>query len=252
MRILVTFALPEEFASWRKDGGFSPAANDGGGETFCRRESDTELMVLLTGAGSANAAPLVRAALDARPFDLVISSGLAGGLRPEHRPGALLAARLVRRLENGSELPAAGEWFDLALRMGARPAVFVSSAGLAASAAEKRALGAGADAVDMESFALLAEAASRRTPGIAIRAVSDPVEFDLPLDFNRVIDPRGRVRAGPLAAALAARPAAIPGLWRLARDSRRAAAVLAHFLERYVNAAARMGRGEEAGVSAGT
>lgn len=247
---MVTFALPEEFASWRKRSGFRLARN-GGGRIFRRLPADTEVAVLLTGAGAANAARQTRAALEAEPYDLVISSGFAGGLRPEHRPRAILVARSVRRHEDGAQLPVAGEWLERARRLGARAAVFVTANRVAVTAEEKRGLGAAADAVEMESFAVVAEAAARGIAAMAIRAVNDPVEWDLPVDFNRVFDGGGNWRAAKLAAELARRPTAIPGLWRLARESRRAAGELGEFLELYVSAAAAVGRGEEAGITAG-
>ncbi len=43
-----------------------------------------------------------------------------------------------------------------------------------------------ADAVEMESFAVLSRARANGVPGIAIRAVSDTVDEDLPLGMNEV------------------------------------------------------------------
>lgn len=92
----------------------------------------------------------------------------------------------------------------------------------------------------MESFAVLEAATSRGVPATVIRAVSDPVEGELPFDFNRAFDSDGRVRPAAIARQLARRPAAIGGLLRLAKDSRRAAENLGEFLERYTRAAAEI------------
>jgi adenosylhomocysteine nucleosidase len=250
MRILVTFALGEEFGGWRRQGGFRAS----GGEE-CRahrkRKEGLEVVALETGVGPENARRAVAAALEAEAFDLVISSGLAGGLRPEHRPGTVLTARAVRRLEDGRELAPAAEWAERAEELGARAATFVTAASVAGTAEEKRRLGAAADAVEMETFAVVEEATRRGIAAAAIRVVGDPVEQELPLDFSRVFDERGKLRAVPLAGALVRRPAAIAGLARLARESRRASAVLGEFLERYVNAAAVAGRGEPVGSQTG-
>ncbi len=239
MRVLVTFALTEEFAPWRKLGGFQSVGREGA-EAYSKRRGDIELVALVTGAGPENAAREAARALGEERYDLVISSGVAGGLRPEHRPGAVLAARRVRRLADGRELQPAAEWTERAVEQGAREAVFVTAAHVAGTAGEKRRLGETADAIEMESFAVLEAAAARGVPAAAIRAVSDPVEAELPLDFNRVFDARGRVRGVALAGALARRPAALAGLVRLGRETRRAAAILAEFLERYTRSAAEV------------
>jgi adenosylhomocysteine nucleosidase len=239
VRVLVTFALAQEFAPWRKQGGFRPVALPAA-EAYRRQSGDVEVMALVTGAGPENAAREAARALGDGRYDLVISSGVAGGLRPEHRPGVVLAARRVRRLTDGRELVPAAEWTERAVEQGAREAVFVTAPHVAGTAGEKRRLGEMADVIEMESFAVLETAAARGVPAAAIRAVSDPVEAELPLDFNRVFDVRGRVRGAALAAALARKPAALVGLVRLGRETRRAAAILADFLERYTRTAAQV------------
>jgi adenosylhomocysteine nucleosidase len=231
VRVLVTFALAEEFAPWRKQGGYRPVRL-AAAEAYRARSGDIELMALVTGAGPENAAREAARALGDGRYDLVISSGVAGGLRPEHRPGTVLAARRVRRLADGRELVPAAEWTE-------RAVVFVTADHVAGTASEKRRLGETADAIEMESFAVLDAAARHGVPAAAIRAVSDPVEAELPLDFNRVFDGRGRVRGVALAGALARKPGALAGLVRLGRDTRRAAAILADFLERYTRTAAQ-------------
>jgi adenosylhomocysteine nucleosidase len=239
VRVLVTFALAQEFAPWRKQGGFRPVALPAA-EAYRRQSGDIEVMALVTGAGPENAAREAARALGDGRYDLVISSGVAGGLRPEHRPGVVLAARRVRRLTDGRELVPAAEWTERAVEQGAREAVFVTAPHVAGTAGEKLRLGEMADVIEMESFAVLETAAARGVPAAAIRAVSDPVEAELPLDFNRVFDVRGRVRGAALAAALARKPAALAGLVRLGRETRRAAAILADFLERYTRTAVQV------------
>lgn len=211
------------------------------------REGNIEVSTLLTSVGPANAARAVGCALEQAEFDLVISSGLAGGLRPEFRPGDVLVGRSVRRPDDGREFVAPAEWLDRAKKLGAREAVFVTAPRVAGTMEEKRELGMHGDAVEMESFAVIEQANGRGVPAMAIRAVSDPLEAALPIDFNRVFDVGGRLRPERLAREVFRRPAAGPGLIRLARDSRRASAALAQFLVRYVDAAAqsRVGAGTE-------
>lgn len=234
MRFLVTFALGEEFAPWRSQGGFNSDGDAGGRQAYRRREGDIEILVLLTSLGPENAARSVGRVLKESTFDMVISSGLAGGLRPGYQPGSILVGRAVRRLGDGLEIALPMKWVGRARDLGAEEAVFVTSSRVVGTSEEKRGLGAQADAVEMESFAVIEQANARGVPAAVIRAVSDPVEVGLSIDFNRIFDASGRVRAMPLAAQILRRPAAIAGLVRLARQSRSASIALAAFLDRFV------------------
>jgi adenosylhomocysteine nucleosidase len=239
MRALVTFAVEPEFGAWRRSGfRRRPHAR----LSLYERASDAgELLILLTGAGEANARRAARAALDEFRPGVCISSGLAGGLRDAHRPGSLLVARAVIRLEDGAEVSPDPELAALAQSCGAGEAVFVTAPHEICSAEEKRRLGEAADAVEMESYGVLAEAAARGIPAAAVRAVCDPVEMNLPSGFTSAFDEQGRVRKGALAKQLLARPENWAALVALDRESSRAAPSLAAFLERFVAAAAARG-----------
>jgi adenosylhomocysteine nucleosidase len=88
--------------------------------------------------------------------------------------------------------------------------------------------------VDMESVYVLAAAWQHGARAIAIRAVSDAADSDLPLDFNRVFSERGGVSVPKVVGQLVRRPGRLPGLLRLANDSERAASALAQFLDAYL------------------
>ncbi|HVB35159.1 MAG TPA: hypothetical protein VNJ52_12415 [Patescibacteria group bacterium] len=247
----MTFALGVEFAPWRRRAGFEPDGGTGARQAYRMRQGDIEVSAVLTSVGAENAARVVAQVMKENRFDLVISSGLAGGLRDAYRPGHVLVGRSVRRLEDGRELVLPAKWVEQAKNLGAQEAVFVTSARVAGTSREKRSLGTEADAVEMESFAVVEQAAAGGVPGVVIRVISDPVEAELPVDFNRVFDARGRVRPARLAGELLRRPATAAGLVRMARESRGASAILAEFLDRYVNAAARNGDGGETGNALG-
>jgi adenosylhomocysteine nucleosidase len=85
----------------------------------------------------------------------------------------------------------------------------------------------------MESYTILAEAARYGVPSVAIRAISDTVEFDMPYDFERACDARGQVRVGNIVMQVLRRPSGLPSLLTLARDSRLAARQLANFLDAF-------------------
>jgi hypothetical protein len=114
--------------------------------------------------------------------------------------------------------------------------MFRTSESLLRTAGEKQALGLEADAVEMESYAVLAEAAQWGVPGVAIRAISDGAGEDLPYDFDRARDPDGRIRLLGVLAEIARRPHRLPALLRLSRQCRHAAAFLTQFLDLLIGA----------------
>jgi nucleoside phosphorylase len=233
MKILITFAVGTEFAAWRRRHGFRQIARQPF-PLFAADVGGCAVRVLLTGIGTAAATPAMRWAL-ASATDLCISSGFVGALRPEFAVGDVLAGRVVRRAER--ELAVAGdrELLAAACESGARQVDrFLTAERLIVSAMDKTSLSGDADAVEMESFVILAEATRHGVRAVTVRAVSDVAAASLPYDFARFCDARGRLRWGALMGELFARPQGIPGLMRLSRDCRIAARHLADFLDEYL------------------
>jgi adenosylhomocysteine nucleosidase len=106
-----------------------------------------------------------------------------------------------------------------------------SSETLVARAEQKRQLGSQAEAVEMESYTILAEAARCGVPAVAIRAVSDRVDFDMPYDFERARNAQGEIRVMGIVSQVLRRPSGLPALLKLAQDSNFAARRLADFLD---------------------
>lgn len=244
MKVLVTFAVSEEFGPWQARHRFAPLRPED--RTLHQaRVGEAEVTALLTGIGPRTAglstAILLSGAERERAFDLCISTGLAGALQPESAPGDILAARAIISGANGSERSNGGtllahpRCLQFAGECGARIVErFLTSDHLILTAREKSRLAATADAVEMESFEVLNEAMARGIPGIAIRAVGDSADEDLPLDFNQAVTPEGQISRGRIITALLKRPTALPGLLRFARQSRDAAIALADYLDCYV------------------
>jgi len=231
MNILVTFAVPAEFAPWRRRRIFRrlPHRRD----HFQAECGNARIHVIVTGMGHNRALEAVRHVLPARP-DLCISSGLAGALRGEYGVGQILAARVVGEVGEPVAVASHPELFSSALECGARRAErFATSPALVRRSEQKRALSAQADAVEMEGYPILAEAARFGVPGIAIRAISDTVDSDLPYDFVDACDVHGQFRIFRLISQVLRRPSGLPGLLSLARDCRLAARQLAEFLDLY-------------------
>jgi adenosylhomocysteine nucleosidase len=85
----------------------------------------------------------------------------------------------------------------------------------------------------MESYTILAEAARCGIPAVAIRAISDTADFDMPYNFEDALDSQGQIRMMGIASQVLRRPSALPALLKLGRDSRFAARRLADFLDAF-------------------
>lgn len=243
MRILVTFALENEFSSWSSLRKFKRSKWDAS-ESYVTQIGDAEVSVVITGAGPR------QATLEASRFvldwpdavEFCISSGLAGALRPEYPVGEVLVARSVmaEKAPEGAQervVESSPALVSFAGECGAKLVDrFFSSERVVFRAEEKLQLGKSADAVEMESFAILSRMRAEGIPGVAIRAVSDTADQDLPLDMNDVFTAQGEVSIPRVLGQLALRPTKLPELVKLGKNSKRATESLASFLDRYIMA----------------
>jgi adenosylhomocysteine nucleosidase len=231
MLVAVTFAMRAEFASWRRLRSFRQCVN-GPVPTYGTRVGDVPVRVLLTGVGQRAAIAAAEAMFQDRP-DVCIASGLAGGLHEGLQVAEIIASGSVRG-DDGRSVESDPRLFALALRGGASSVRMYSSPTVVVRAAEKRRMREVADAVDMESAAILGESSRLGIPCIAIRAISDLSTVELPLDLNQTLTEQGQFSPVRTMAALARRPQAVPQLVRLGLDARRAAMALTAFLDRYI------------------
>lgn len=246
MKILVTFALESEFAPWRAMHDFRAGALDAA-DMYCAQIGDAEVEVVLTGVGSRQAALTASNMFHGgeESINFCISAGLAGALRPEYEIGRVLAAQSViseipRSGSEGNSVVSSGALVSFASEYGATLVDrFYSSDHPVASAKEKRALESRAAAVEMESFEILLAARSAGVPAVAIRAVSDAVDEDLPIDMSNIFNNEGRVSVPRVLGEVARHPQSIPGLVKLGQNAKRAAESLARFLDGYIPGVAR-------------
>jgi adenosylhomocysteine nucleosidase len=148
----------------------------------------------------------------------LVSFGLAGGLDPAMRPGALLIPSRI--LHNGRTIAA-----DLRLSQqfgGQTGHTLLAGAAIIADRAAKRALyeNTGAHAVDLESGAVAEVAAAHKVPFTAVRAICDPAERCLPQAALIALDARGRISLLRVLASLARQPSQIGDLLRHRREGR--------------------------------
>jgi adenosylhomocysteine nucleosidase len=253
VQILVAFALDNEFAPWRGLREFRPG-KWGDAEAYWADIGGAEIGVLLTGAGPRQAAAAVTKVIRSGNGSIqgCISSGLAGALRPEYQIGQVLAARAVfsETVPDDSTsqvLESSEALISFAAECGATVVDRFYSAGrVVARALDKKHLGSVADAVEMESFEILRRAQGCGIPAVAIRAISDAADEDLPLDMNEIFSKDGRLSIPRVLGQVARHPHSLRGLLKLGQQSKRAAESLAQFLDRYVMEVAERARALEA------
>ncbi len=202
-----------------------------------------DVVLCRTGVGAQNARERVARLLEADSIDSVLGIGFGGGLRDQHLSGDLVVAEeVVTTLADGVG-PFASDvnLLSLAPREVDAPSVvrrgrIVTVDRILRTSAQKKdvAQATEADMVDMESIGVAQAARDAGVPALFARAVVDDVEFDLPLDFSRIIDEDGRCRPARMAGALARRPWAVVGLVDLHGRARRAASGLTSFVLRFL------------------
>jgi adenosylhomocysteine nucleosidase len=205
-KVLVCFALKEEARPFRR-----------------LLAEHRDIRVLLLGMGKRNAERAIRATLAEERPDLVLTCGLAGGLRPDLAMGAVV---FDADPDTGLE-PAL-------LAAGAKPARFYCAERVIVTAAEKQALhqSTGADVVEMESEPVRTVCRDRRIPSATVRVIQDTAQEDLPIDFNQLLTPDQRLSYAKLAVALAKSPGKVGALLRLQKHTQAAADRLAEVLFR--------------------
>ena len=230
MQIAVAFATEPEFGPWRRRRGFRPCANVRG-NAYEAVVGGVSVTALVTGPGPERAARIVEM-LSGRAPDVCVASGLAGGLKPEHRARQVLVARAVQRVGDLQSVRSDAGLVDLAQRLGAKAVdLFVTTPVGVFAARDKRRMGQLADAVDMESFAVMSAMARLGAAVVAVRAVVDTVDRDLPPGIVNLVSEDGSVRLHRVLNLVAASPRQVPALLRFGWESLRAASTLAFFLD---------------------
>ena len=242
MRILVTFAVEAEFAPWRRLREFAKShelASSYAGvmAAYVSKAGNDRIEVLLTGIGRESCERIFanhQIAPTDRP-DIVISSGLAGALRQNLKPGDLVAARTTRTLNNETKVDSDLSCLRLAADSGAIPIdTLITADRIVPTAEEKSRLAYSGEVVEMESAFILNHFARLGVPVLALRGISDSANEDLPLDFDRCLTPQGEIKPMNLINQIVRRPGNLPSLIRFGRQSSQAAQNLAQFMDKFV------------------
>ena len=199
---------------------------------------DVEVYLIKTGMGPAAAAAAAQGILSEVALDAMVSTGYAGALGSAGIGDVIVGTDVRDWTKGHAQAIFRADPALLAMaREAAGEAKLAWSEGPVATTArvlcradEKRALAeaSGAIAVDMESAEIARVAASGNVPFLLVRAVSDRVGDDLPMDFNLWLTPGGCVRA---LARLARRPSTLRALFRMKRQVEQGSQNLACFFQ---------------------
>ncbi len=218
--IILAGAFPLEINGIRRRGRFRRAK----GGCFEGETGGVSAILAVSGMGEDNACGTVKKMLslypDARAY---VSVGLSAALLPELAPGDIVAATAIIETSSGSIYPCDPSLIKSLSRIKRRAGKFVSVSKTIITSAEKKKLAeaTGAVALDMESGGAGRACTEAGIPFISIRAISDTLDEDLPVDFNLFMND-GKIRLMRLIFYLLAHPARITALIQLGRNSRRA------------------------------
>jgi adenosylhomocysteine nucleosidase len=182
------------------------------------------VLVVCSGIGGELARRAAVAVFASEQPSLVVSAGLAGALDSSLRVGQVFQPAAIVDLRSCARFEALGG-----------SGVLVSTSSVLDRDAKRRIHGAyGAQAADMEAASVALVASQRGCPFLALKAISDGAEFDMP-PLERFIDTRGRIRTTRFLAACAVRPQQWAAVVKLAINSARACQqlcrALAHLIE---------------------
>jgi nucleoside phosphorylase len=181
------------------------------------------------GPGVKNARIAIEEVFRQETPSAVVSVGYVGALDPALEVGQIFLARQIARLDSALKYPV--ELLAYTNAEGVAQGTLLTIDRVAQTREEKRRLRqSGADAVDMEAYAVAEEAARRSVPFYCVRVVSERADADFPVDFNRARRPNGTFSGWKLAAQAGLSPRRWENLLAIKRDASLASRRLAEFL----------------------
>jgi adenosylhomocysteine nucleosidase len=181
------------------------------------------LLVAYSGAGPINA-KLSAELLVAKGATRLISWGCAAALSGLLKPGDLVLADNLVDAEGrrDAKFCVSSDWHSYAKNILSSCFVvhtgcLAESKNIVSASKDKQQLHAitGAVALDMESVSIAKVARQHELPFLAIRAIADPVDMNLPLAISYSFNDRGEIMIGKLLLFLVQHPAELPGLIKL-------------------------------------
>jgi adenosylhomocysteine nucleosidase len=211
----------------------------------------SHILLVQTGIGPDRARSISQRIVESEAWDVVISSGFAGALNPLPIGSVVIGREVI--MSHFSDIISDPEpqrivchsdWVNASLNIllidgpPIRDGRFVTMDRVLTQALLKQRLGkqTGAVAVDMESGAIGQVAEQHHVPFLIIRAISDGVNEDLPVDFNEFLEPSQW--AGGVKAVLST-PGCWKNLWQLYRNSKQASEQLSLFFKFFLKSIPR-------------
>jgi adenosylhomocysteine nucleosidase len=198
------------------------------------------VVIARTREGGSGATRGAEALLNRVAVDRLLIIGVSGGLTATLQTGDLIVGHEL--LNGGRTVPAPdADWKTAALQVGgARAGTLVSTREIlctpSAKAALRETVGAGVPAAaDLETAAYASAAAKHDVSWLAVRAISDTADEELPVDFNQFLDDDGRIRRDQIMWYAMRHPAVVPGLRDLQRRVSLCADRLAAFVDQLLN-----------------
>jgi adenosylhomocysteine nucleosidase len=192
--------------------------------------SGQQARFVANGPGVKNARAAVEAVFRQEAPSAIVSVGYVGGLDPALEVGQIFLARRVKRIGEKVDYQGALPVFPNA--EGVAQGTLLTIDQVAQTSQHKRMLRqSGADAVDMEAYAVADEAAKRSVPFYCVRGVSDHANTDFPVDFNRARRPNGTFAGWKILAQAGFSTSRWQRLLDLKREAELASHRLAEFLK---------------------
>lgn len=207
----------------------------------CYELSDWGVTLVQTGIGPARTGQALKSIENSpRRFDAVIQFGLSGALKEGMAAGDLVLVREIVN-ESGNRMVLERDFLNEAetvLKALGQPfseGVLFTSASVLPTPEEKRKCGEGfsADIVDMESHPVASFCFARGIRYLSVRAVFDPLDWDLSA-LEGAVSPEGNLAPAGLALGLAKNPKAILSLPRFNSAATRANKALARFVGAFI------------------
>ena len=182
-----------------------------------------QTVLVCDGIGAEAARRATEAVLALYQPELVLSAGFAGALDPALKVGDIFTPSSVVDARDGSRV-----------KVATGRGVLVSAAAVAGVEEKKKlAESYGAQAVDMEAAAVARGAQARGVRFMAVKAISDESDFEMPT-LDRFVDEKGQFKTRRFAISATLRPWLWPRLLQLARNGAKASRALCAELERYI------------------
>jgi nucleoside phosphorylase len=172
--------------------------------------NDASVIVACGGIGTMSARVATEAAYQHAKGEiwLFISAGFAGALKPSLKVGDIVQPREVISEADGQRISTA-----------TGTSVLVSAGAVASKPVKKRfAEMYGADAVDMEAYSVGDVASIYKVPFIAIKAVSDELDFDMP-PLGRFVNATGQFSTAGFVTYTVIRPWVWPAVVQLGKNA---------------------------------